>query len=254
MGLFGKRRVPAEERKPPSVPEGTRVYAVGDIHGRADLLKALHGMIAEDAQDFPGAKKIVYLGDAIDRGDDSRGVLNILLDDPLPGFEAVHLMGNHEYAADSFLEDSDAAPGWLTWGGREFLYSYGIQCGLNPGGHELEMIARELNMCMPAAHREFLAGGDMCHREGDYYFVHAGIRPGVPLEEQRFEDQLFIREPFLSDDRDHGGVVVHGHTIADEVTLRHNRIGVDTGAYYTGVLSCLVLEGESQRILQTRGE
>ena len=255
MALLDKlRRKPASDATPAAVPKGRRVYAVGDIHGRADLLAELHAAILEDASGFDGEKVAVYLGDFIDRGMESRQVVERLIEHPLEGFEAVHLMGNHEHALLSFIDDPASIPGWLGWGGRETLYSYGIKCGLNPAEHELENLARELKMAMPKSHIEFLENTTLCHREGDYYFVHAGVRPGVGLDEQRFEDQLWIREPFISSTRDHGAVVVHGHTINEETSLLPNRIGLDTGAYYSGVLTCLVLEAETQRLIQTGGQ
>jgi serine/threonine protein phosphatase 1 len=254
VALLDRLRRKPRETGPPAVPAGQRLYAVGDVHGRADLLQELHAAIADDAAGHAGDKRIVYLGDFIDRGMDSRQVLESLLTEPLPGFETVHLMGNHEYALLNFIDDPESIPGWLSWGGRETLYSYGIKCGLNPSPDELFRLAGELKMAMPRAHIELLENTELSHRSGDYYFVHAGVRPGTALEQQRFEDQLFIREPFLSSDKDHGAVVVHGHTIEEQVTPRPNRIGLDTGAYYTGVLTCLVLEGEDRRLIQTGGE
>ena len=252
MGLFDKLRgKPAATATQPSVPGGRRVYAVGDIHGRADLLTQLHSLIKKDAAAFDGEKRVVYLGDVIDRGEESRQVIELLLGEPLPGFEAIYLMGNHENAALTFLDDPESIPGWLSWGGREMLYSYGIKCGLSPSPQELQKLGRELKMTLPPSHIEFLENGQLCHQEGDYYFVHAGIRPGVALAQQRFEDQLYIREPFISSTRDHGATVVHGHTITDHPELLPNRIGLDTGAYYSGVLTCLVLEAEDQRLIQT---
>ncbi len=254
MALLDKLRRKAPETGPPAVPKGSRVYAVGDVHGRADLLTDLHRAIAADAAGYAGHRRIVYLGDMIDRGMESRRVIETLLDEPLPGFEAVYLMGNHEYALISFLDDPESIAGWLSWGGREMLYSYGIECGLSPSPKELHNLAGELKMTMPREHLAFIENTELCHRAGDYYFVHAGIRPGVALEQQRFEDQLWIREPFISSEKNHGAVVVHGHTIEEQLNPRPNRIGLDTGAYYTGVLTCLVLEGEEQRFLQTGGE
>jgi serine/threonine protein phosphatase 1 len=118
---------------------------------------------------------------------------------------------------------------------------------------DLEHLRDALARAIPGSHVEFLEALELCHHVGDYYFVHAGVRPGVALDKQRFEDQLWIREPFNSSTRDHGAVVVHGHTIADEVQMLPNRIGLDTGAFRSGVLSCLVLEGEQRRLIQTGG-
>lgn len=252
MALFAKlRRTEKVQNTTPEIAAGKRLYAIGDVHGRADLLQEIHATILDDAAGFQGDRQIVYLGDVVDRGQESRQVIELLLDQPLPGFEAIHLMGNHEYAVLTFLDNPESIPGWLSWGGREMLYSYGIRSGLNPSPVELRKLAGELKMTMPSEHIEFLESGRLCYQEGGYYFVHAGIRPGVALEKQRFEDQLYIREPFISSTKDHGAVVVHGHTICEEVELLPNRIGLDTGAYYSGVLSCLVLEGTEKRLLQT---
>ena len=253
MALFDKLRRKAEPgaRMTPAAPKGTRIYAIGDVHGRADLLEEMHAAILDDSAGYDGEKQVVYLGDFIDRGMESRQVLDILLERPLPGFESVYLMGNHEYALLNFLDDPESISGWLSWGGRETLYSYGIKCGLSPSPEELQNLARELAITMPAGHVELIENSRLCHHAGGYYFVHAGVRPGVPIEDQRFEDQLWIREPFISSEANHGAVVVHGHTINEEITQTPSRIGLDTGAYYTGILSCLVVEGEEQRFLQT---
>lgn len=252
MGLFDKlRRGSTSEASLPEYPAGKRIYAIGDIHGRADLLQQMHDLIEKDAANFTGDKQVIYLGDIVDRGEETRQAIEYLLEQPLPDFEAIHLMGNHEYAVSNFLDDPESIPGWLSWGGREMLYSYGIRSGLNPSPAELRKLGLELKMTMPPEHIEFLENGKLYHHEGDYYFVHAGIRPGVALNKQRFEDQLYIREPFISSPKNHGAVIVHGHTISEQVEMLPNRIGLDTGAYYSGVLSCLVLEGTDQRFLQT---
>jgi serine/threonine protein phosphatase 1 len=235
----------------PAWPAGRRLYAIGDIHGRADLLRELHAMIRADAAAFEGEREIVYMGDFVDRGDDSRQVLDMLIEEPLPGFESIHLMGNHEHALLNFLDDPHAIPGWLSWGGRETLLSYGVSVGFATSDADLPRLRDELERAMPAHHAEFIENLQLFHRGGDYYFVHAGVRPGVSLDKQRFEDQLWIREPFNSSSRDHGAVIVHGHSICEQVEMLPNRIGIDTGAFCTGVLTCLVLEGEEQRLIQT---
>ena len=252
MGLLDKLRGRAPEAgRAPACPAGKRLYAIGDIHGRADLLRELHAAIVADAAAFEGDKQVIYLGDFIDRGDESRAVLELLIGDPLAGFESIHLMGNHEYALLNFLDDPNTIPGWLTWGGRETLLSYGVRVGPMPTESELPRLRDELERAIPGHHVRFLEELRLCHREGDYYFVHAGVRPGVALEKQRFEDQLWIREPFTSSTRDHGAVVVHGHTIAEEVQAQPNRIGIDTGAFHSGILTALVLEGQERRLIQT---
>jgi len=232
------------------IPKGQRIYAIGDIHGRADLLKQLHLQIVADAANYEGQKQVIYLGDMIDRGDHSKQVLDLLLEHPLEGFDPIYLMGNHEQAALSFLDNPESITGWLTWGGRETLASYGINANLSDN---VESLRSEWERLLAANHLNFMESCQLSHQSGNYYFVHAGIRPGIPLEEQRFEDQLWIREPFISSTANHGAVVVHGHTISEQPVVQDNRIGIDTGAYYTGILTCLVLEDEDQRFLQTGG-
>jgi serine/threonine protein phosphatase 1 len=250
MALFDRFRRPAA---PPAYPPGKRMYCIGDIHGRADLLEQLHTLIEVDAVPFDGTKQLLYLGDYIDRGDESRQVIDILLSQPLADFEYIYLLGNHEHALLDFLIDPEAMSGWLTWGGRETLASYGIQAGFAPSKSELYKVKSLLERATPASHLNFFENCQLSHTEGNYYFVHAGIRPGVALEKQDFQDQLWIRDAFLSSGANHGAVIVHGHSITEQVELLPNRIGIDTGAYSSGVLTCLVLEGTGQRLLQTGG-
>lgn len=211
-------------------------------------------MIRADAAAAPeGERIIVYLGDLVDRGMDSRGVVEMVLQGPPEGFRAVHILGNHEAAMLDFLEDSSIGPHWMLNGGDMTLYSYGVPVP-RPGsaqGTEFVEARNALADRLPAAHLAFLKGMVLAFPIGDYLFVHAGIRPGLPLNQQRPEDLLWIREPFLSSDQDLGHVVVHGHTISDTVTERRNRIGIDTGAYHSGRLTCLVLAGRSRTYLQT---
>ncbi|MEM1411526.1 MAG: metallophosphoesterase family protein [Pseudomonadota bacterium] len=250
--LFNRKRpsAPTEGGKA-SAPDGTRLYAIGDIHGRADLLIDLHEMIRADAADYGGRKQVIYLGDYIDRGLQSKQVVELLLEPQLEGFEAVFLKGNHEQAMLDFLDYPEATAGWLSFGGRETLMSYGITVTFMPLMKDMKKLAGELEEVLPDTHRRFLEDGLLSWRSGDYYFVHAGIRPGVDLEDQHFEDQLWIRDEFIESEQNHGAVIVHGHTISPEVELRPNRIGLDTGAFHSGVLSCLVLDGTVQRLLQT---
>jgi len=238
---------------PPRVPDGHRLYAIGDIHGRVDLLDALHAMIVADAT--AGAARrgtIVYLGDYIDRGDHSRAVIERLLGPAPGGLSRVFLKGNHEEMMLRFFDDISVGTAWLEYGGAATLLSYG---GRLEGSIALEStliaVQADLARLVPAAHRRFLEGLAIFHRAGDYLFVHAGIRPGVPLDEQSPDDLLWIRGVFLKSRADHGVVVVHGHSIDPEIEMRPNRIGIDTGAYATGVLSCLVLDGAERRLLQT---
>ncbi len=250
--LFNRKKArPEMAPEQARFPEGARLYAIGDIHGRADLLVELHQMIREDAAAYSGRKQVLYLGDYIDRGLQSRQVVEMLLDAPLEGFESIFLKGNHEQAMLDFLDYPEATAGWLSFGGRETLVSYGISITHVPMMRDMPRIAAELAEILPDDHVAFLEDGLLSWRAGDYYFVHAGVRPGVPLDAQHFEDQLWIREEFIASEANHGAVVVHGHTITPEPELRPNRIGLDTGAFHSGILTCLVLEGTEQRILQT---
>jgi serine/threonine protein phosphatase 1 len=235
------------------VPDKTAVYAIGDIHGRDDLLAELRRLIEIDA----GARGmdrrvIVHVGDYVDRGPHSRTVLDQLIGAPLAGFQSVHLKGNHEDMMLRFLADPGEGALWLLNGGDATLQSYGIAADTPVlRGPALGKLHRALIRRLPRAHLAFLEGLALDHREGDYLFVHAGIRPGLALDRQAPEDQLWIREPFLGWTGDHGVVVVHGHTPAPEPEIRANRIGIDTGAFYSGRLTCVVLEGGGRRFLST---
>jgi len=249
--LTKKFRKPLIPHRHPHVPENQRIYCIGDIHGRADLLSHLHKKIQIDVEPFKGKKTIVYLGDYVDRGDQSRQVIEILLSDPLEDFEAVYIKGNHEQAMLDFIEYPDAAAAWLSFGGREALNSYGIPLAYIPPTSKLAEIAQKLDETLPDSHRAFMLNTQYSWQCGSYTFVHAGIRPGVPLDQQSPEDLLWIRDDFLRCTQSYGTIVVHGHSISEFPELLPNRIGIDTGAYSTGVLTCLILEGEEQRLLQT---
>ena len=243
--------------RPPAVPEGTRVYAVGDIHGRADLLMELQSLIGEDAGNFAGRRKVVvYVGDYVDRGPDSFEAIDRLVENPLEGFESVHLMGNHESFLIGFLEDPSLGPLWLMNGGDATLASYGVDpmAPARAFHDRYEDLRTSFAERLPESHRRFLASLAYTHREGDYLFVHAGVMPGVPLDRQDPEDLMWVREPFLYSNDDFGVVVVHGHTPTGEVQERPNRIGIDTGAVYGGRLTALVLDGEARRFLQVPKE
>jgi serine/threonine protein phosphatase 1 len=252
LGL-GRQPQQALERVAPEVPPGSRVYAVGDIHGRCDLLRGMHQLVHEDAYRRQAPRNvIVYLGDYIDRGADSPAVIDLLLDEPLPSFERVHLKGNHEDSLLRFLDDLGIGPAWLTYGGSETLASYGIRPpSLTASASELERAQRELRARLPERHRRFMENLELTHEEGDYLFAHAGVRPGVPLDRQSEDDLLWIREEFLLSDAEFGKLVVHGHTITAQPDVRRNRIGIDTGAFASGTLTCLVLEGTDWSFLQT---
>ncbi|HWK47588.1 MAG TPA: metallophosphoesterase family protein [Stellaceae bacterium] len=249
--LFG--RVPTPPPAAPAVPEGTRVYAVGDIHGRGDLLESLHDKIRQDAFTAQAPRNVVvYLGDYVDRGPDSAQVIDLLINRPLLGFEHVHLKGNHETAMLHFLVDAQAGIDWMSFGGDATLFSYGVRPPQRLAETDgLERAQAELLQVVPRSHLAFLTRLQPYHIENDFFFVHAGIRPGVPFERQTEEDLLWIRGPFLDSGADFGKIVVHGHTIDEQPVLRRNRIGIDTGAYTTGKLTCLVIEGAEYGFLQT---
>lgn len=244
-----------EEKRQYAAPDGARLYAVGDIHGREDLLLRLNDMIVADSLENPAERNVlIYLGDYIDRGESSRQVIDFLMGQQIEGFEIVHLTGNHEEMMMIFLDDPSIGLNWVANGGGETLMSYGVG---HPGHRALvetetaETLQAELREAVPADHWEFLKSLATQHVEGEYMFVHAGIMPGTALDEQNRKDLLWIRDEFLGSDADFGKCIVHGHTIAREVAFKSNRIGIDTGAFFTGVLTCLVLEGQTQRLLQT---
>lgn len=231
------------------LPPGLRVYAIGDIHGRADLLDQLHDRIEADLATAPEKTVIVYLGDYVDRGPDSHGVIERLTRPRFPGIETVALLGNHEDMLLQFLDAPYGASLWLSNGGDATLGSYRVK--IPASFDELLLTQRALLGAMPRHHKQFLLGLPEQAQYGDYLFVHAGIKPGLPLDRQSREQKIWIRDVFLSSETDHGLIVVHGHTIVHEVEWRPNRIGVDTGAYTTGRLTALVLEGAGRRLLQT---
>lgn len=250
--IIARLFAPAGSETSNAVPPGTRLYVVGDIHGRADLLRILHEAIIEDAADAPPRRVIVYLGDYVDRGAESSAVIEMLASGPPAGFEAVHLLGNHEAWLLDFLDDPDQGAGWIMNGGSATLLSYGVDAaGISFQRDRLARARDELRAKLPPAHLAFLRSLKLSHVEGDYLFVHAGIRPGVPLDRQSADDLVWIRDEFLFSDADHGKVVVHGHTIVDEPEVLDNRIGIDTGAFATGRLTCLVLEGTTRRFVST---
>jgi serine/threonine protein phosphatase 1 len=247
--FFGRRAQKAEIVLP-RVADGTRLYAVGDIHGRLDLLREIDGRIRDDAAAARSARNtVIYLGDYIDRGDQSREVVDWLIDRPLPGFQRVLLLGNHEDSLLQFLTDVQIGPAWLAYGGAATLLSYGVKPPSTD--REFVRVQEELRDRLPSRHLAFMRGLALCHVEDDYYFVHAGIRPGVPLDLQKQEDMLWIRDEFLLSRQDFGKIVVHGHTITEAPEIRRNRIGIDTGAFASGRLTCLVLQGEAWSFLHT---
>ncbi|MEY4269314.1 MAG: hypothetical protein RLZZ58_530 [Pseudomonadota bacterium] len=250
--LFGSGTAAGAQRDGgPCAPGGVRVYAVGDVHGRLDLLDELLAQIAADSAASPDRRHVlVMLGDLIDRGPESAGVVDRLTRIPKGIDEMVLLCGNHEEALIELIDgDSSNLAFWLRYGGHETLLSYGIdEADIDRGG---DTLARAFAQAVPRSHIQLYRDLVDHHVAGDYAFVHAGIKPGVPLDRQRRRDLRWIREPFLEDGRDHGHVIVHGHTITDDVDMRPNRIGIDTGAYRSGVLTALVLDGAARMVMQT---
>lgn len=231
-----------------------RIYAIGDIHGRADLLKALHENILKDSKTAHDGMKmiVVYLGDYIDRGMESRQALDMLIASPLVDFETVYLKGNHEDMLLTFLEDDSIGPDWFIIGGDACLYSYKVapQNGLS-SNNKFKQLRKGLKEALPDDHLTFLSGLKLSYVAGDYFFVHAGIMPDRPLSKQIPAHMMWVRGEFTNDERDYGKIIVHGHTITGKPDIRANRIGIDTGAFATGKLTCLVLEGKERRFLTT---
>ena len=241
----------SEPARRAAVPAGERVYAVGDIHGRLDLFEELIAAIdADDAARGPARSTVILLGDLVDRGPDSAGVIdaarawgdrrNLRL-----------LTGNHEEMFLDSFESVETLRHFLRYGGKETVLSYPI----DRAGYRdltLEQLQGRMRAAVPQAHRDYLAAGEDAIVVGGYLFVHAGIRPGVPLDEQRRSDLRWIRDRFIDHEGDHGHVVVHGHTISDDVEEMPNRIGIDTGAFMSGRLTALGLEGTARWYLTAR--
>jgi len=231
------------------------VYAVGDIHGRLDLLEDLLHRIGDDADRHPEdvERRLIFLGDYIDRGPASQGVVERLLQDPLPGFATVRLLGNHEEALLDFVDGRSDGLGWLSYGGLETLMSYEVPLHRLPNTAAATAALRQSVVgLVPRAHIDFFRRCTLSHDIGDYLFVHAGVRPGVAMEKQDPADLLWIRDDFLRSRTPlPGRVVVHGHTICDMPQDLGVRINVDTGAFVSGRLTCLALRGTTRRFLTT---
>lgn len=227
---------------------------MGDVHGRADLLvKLLEDLRADAAKGgFEGRPILVFLGDYIDRGFQSKDVIDILLGELMSPFETYFLKGNHEAAMIQFLTDPSIGPRWAEFGGAETLVSYGVRPPrLRTSAEQWQRASEELNKVLPPEHLNFLNHLDLSVRIGDYVFVHAGVRPGVALDEQTEYDLLWIREEFLADRRPLGAVIVHGHTPATDPHRDSRRIGIDTGAYLSGKLTAARFEHEDVSFIST---
>ncbi|WP_366857191.1 metallophosphoesterase family protein [Novosphingobium sp.] len=237
----------------PAVPAGQRVYAIGDIHGRRDLFEELVALIeADDAARGTAQTTIVLLGDLVDRGPDSASVLEAAM--ALRNRKPLRVIaGNHEEMLLLAFEKREVLRAFITYGGRETLLSYGLDRDAYNEA-TLDELQEMLPALIPEHHLAFMRAMENQVRIGDYLFVHAGIRPGVDLELQRLSDLRWIRSEFLEDKRDHGVMVIHGHTITEAVDERANRIGIDTGAYASGVLTAVGLEGTARWYLGTLGD
>lgn len=237
-----------------------RTYAIGDIHGHLALLDAAHALIAADrAATGDDAAPVVHLGDLVDRGPDSRGVIARLMEGIAAGEPWVVLKGNHDALFTLFLDDPAAHDlglrpdlSWLhpRLGGAETLAAYGVRSAAD---RPVAAVWADARAAVPQAHRDFLNGLPLMHRRGDVLFVHAGIRPGLPMTAQIETDLLWIRDTFLNDRRDHGALIVHGHTVVERPRHYGNRVNLDTGAAYGGPLTAAVIEGRDVFVLTPAG-
>jgi len=235
---------------PPRVPAGTSIIAFGDVHGHLDLVEDILGQAAARARAKPGGRHIVIsLGDLVDRGPDSRGVVARLMGE-VPGCELFVIRGNHETLLMSFLKGDPDATVWLKWGGLETIRSYGVDTeGANPAAAgDIEDLRAQFREKMIPAHFDFMRTRPLSVSFGDYFFVHAGARPDVPLAEQKEHDLIWIRDEFLPSGKLFEKKIVHGHTPVDEADFRSNRINLDTGACYGGTLTAAIFEGDDARV------
>ncbi len=237
-------------QRQPRLPEGLRIYAIGDVHGRADLLERLFGLIDADLVRRPTPRALhVMLGDYVDRGPASRAVIEAILA-RAKCRELVALKGNHDALLLQALDEPTSIGDWLLMHGVETLASYGLTSA-DGAGSKLSDLGRAFAAALPAEHLEFFRGLRPSFTCGDFFFAHAGVRPGVDLDRQSEKDLLWIRQDFLRHEGDFGKVIVHGHTPVRDVERHRNRIGIDTAAYATGKLTALVIEGNDLRLIDT---
>jgi serine/threonine protein phosphatase 1 len=229
-------------RKHPRIPAGLRLYVVGDIHGRADALRDVFSRIDADLATGEFRRPVqIFLGDYIDRGPASREVLDMLIERE-QHHETMPLKGNHEALFLEFFTNPAVLSSWRQFGGLQTLMSYGLKPSINPGPQEQIELAQQLMQSVPPAHLKLIADMRNSFTCGDLFFVHAGVRPGIPLKQQKEDDLLWIREDFLFHERSFKKVIVHGHTPVAEPDVRVNRINLDVGAYATGKLACMVID------------
>lgn len=238
----------------PQLPEGIRVFAIGDIHGRRDLLDELLSTVEQFRKTSAAQEEyLIFLGDYIDRGPDSKGVLDLLLGvsgRPFPVF----LRGNHDQTLLDFLKDPIVYRTWRNYGGGQTLLSYGVMPPRFDDPKEFAEARDKFLANCPGSHISFLENSELYYELGDYLFVHAGVRPGIAVDRQDAHDLLWIRDPFLSSDHIFDRVVVHGHSPSEAPVCRPNRLGLDTGAHATGCLTAAVLEADRIGFLRTGSE
>ena len=238
----------------PSLPAGLRIYAFGDIHGRLDLLDQLLARVNADIALRPAVRPIcIFLGDYIDRGPSSRETIDRLIEHAEMN-ESMFLKGNHELIAIKCLSDRSLFDQWRRLGGLETLMSYGVRLGTLANGRQIAELQSAFHSALPQAHFRFFRDLQNSFACGDFFFAHAGAKPNVELSQQKESDLLWIREEFLSSSYDFGKIIVHGHTPTHEIEVGPNRINIDTGAFATGRLTCLVIEGESLSVIDTSSD
>jgi serine/threonine protein phosphatase 1 len=244
------RRFTRRKKGGPRLPAGLRLYAIGDVHGRADLLERVFGRIDAHQTANPALRPVaILLGDYVDRGPASKEVLDLLIA-RMETQETVYLKGNHETYLLRFLRQPSVLRDWTMIGGRETLMSYGLKPPIAADAKVEKELSSALKAVFPKSHQHLLGHLPISFTCGEYFFVHAGVKPGVPLAKQREEDLLWIRDEFLLHEENFGKIVVHGHTPVPELDIRHNRINIDTGAYATGRLTCLIMEHDNVEPLE----
>ena len=248
--ISGRQRLLVEGR-PPSLPPGVRIYAVGDIHGCLDLLDELLARINDDMSSRPAVRPLsIFLGDYIDRGPSSRETIDRLIEHAGAN-ESVFLKGNHEQIAISSLRDRGLFERWMRLGGLETLMSYGITPGASSDDRQTVRLQAAFHDALPQSHFRFFRDLQSSFACGDYFFAHAGVKPDIPLSQQKESDLLWIRQEFLSSRDDFGKIIIHGHTPTREIEVGPNRVNVDTGAFATGRLTCLVIDESSLSLIDT---
>lgn len=243
MKFFGRKGSAA-------LPVDLRIYAIGDIHGRSDLLDRLLGSIRRDLSRWSGKVLLIFVGDYVDRGPDSRGVLDLLVELATKA-DVRYLRGNHDQALLDFLAAASTYPVWRDFGARETLRSYGVPPPSSEDAKTLFETRASFEASLPRAHQAFLRETQFSVEIGDYYFCHAGVRPGVALHLQSPRDLMWIRDEFLNCEQSFGKIVVHGHTPSRKPVRTHNRLGLDTEAYASGRLTAAVLQNRSCKFLHT---